>query len=397
MNRTEYDKGMGNRVPTEAIYRSLGGPAVRDKPKLAMVSTDVRRDLLSPIKYFTKLEVIHFYKNVPYSDLYPGEFDGNLIRYKSMLDLCEKIKKCKPTVIQGSEPYGFPKTFEACVASFLMSKIMKVPMFFPMLENTPPESRFGVLSPPMKKYLKIYARRAFVVLCLNKGAMKNLLNVGVPKNKLVRCNWGTWGVDTDEFTPKGGEAEPNFGRAILFVGRLGEAKGVPYLLLAFRRVKKAVKEAKLVIIGDGPLRYEITRFSRANNLENDIIVLGTVKNRDLPPYFRAAEITVAPSVTTKKWREQIGMANLQSMACGTPVVSTLSGAIPEYVRHNETGILVRERDSDGLADAMIKLLKDDKLRERLGANARKHAVENLDAKKNVTKNEKLLLDLLCQR
>lgn len=151
------------------------------------------------------------------------------------------------------------------------------------------------------------------------------------------------------------------------------------------------------MIGEGSLRGGIARFSKENNLENDIILLGAVKNRDLPPYFRAAEITVTPSVTTKKWREQIGMVALQSMACGTPVVSTFSGAIPEYVRHNETGILVPERDPDSLAAAMVKLLRDAELRRRLGVNAWKHVVENFDAKKNVIANEKLILDLLGRK
>lgn len=364
-----------------------------EKLKMAMVSTGVRRDTLDPIRYFTKFEIVHFYTSTPYFDMYPEELAG-LVRYKNFFDLCHKMKGHKFDVIQGSEPYGFPSTLQACKASFLMSKLSNVPMFFPMLENTPPEMKFGALSPLLKRYLKIYANRAFVILCLNKGAMKNLLDAGIEEKKLVRRNWGTWGVDVEEFNPKRSGSEPSYGRMILFVGWLNEAKGVPYLLPAFKRVKKALPDVKLVIIGEGPLRGDIARFSRENNLEDDVITLGTVKNKDLPPYFRAAEVTVTPSVTTKKWREQIGMVNLQSMACGTPVVSTFSGAIPEYVKNNVTGILVAERDPDDLADAIIKLLKDDKLRDKLGANAREHAVENLDAKKNVTANEKLLLDLL---
>lgn len=366
-----------------------------DKLKMAMVSTGVRRDTHAPVKYFTKFEVVHFYNSTPYFDLYPEEFTG-LVKYRNFFDLCHKMREHRVDIIQGSEPYGFPKTLQACMASLLMSKILKVPMFFPMLENTPPETKFGPLSPFMKKYLRIYADRAFVILCLNEGAIKNLLDAGVGKNKLVHCNWGTWGVDTDEFNPKRSGLEPDFGVAILFVGRLDRAKGIPYLLPAFKRVKKAVQEVKLVIIGDGPLLGEIMRFSRANNLEGDIIALGTVKNRDLPPYFRAARLTVIPSVTTKKWREQIGMVNLQSMACGVPVVSTFSGAISEYVKQGETGILVPERDPDSLADAIIKLLKNDELRKRLGTNARKHVVENFSAKKNVIANEKLL-SLLFQK
>lgn len=364
-----------------------------DRIKMAMVSTGVRRDTLAPIRHFSKFEIIHFYDSAPYFDLYSEELAG-LVKYRNFFDLCQKMRRHRPEVIQGSEPYGFPRTLQACAASYLMSKTLKAPLFFPMLENSPPESRFGFLSPALKAYLKIYAKQCFTILCLNKGVIKSLQEIGVSDDKLVRCNWGTWGVETDEFTPDKGSDDPDFGRALLFVGRLDEAKGVPYLLQAFKEVKKSVADVKLVIIGDGPLREEINSFSKANNFEKDIILLGTVKNRDLPKYFRAAAITVAPSVTMPKWREQIGMVNIQSMACATPVISTFSGAIPEYVKHGETGILVPERDSASLARAAIKLLNDEDLRKRMGTNARRHAVENLDAKKNIIANEKLLLDLL---
>lgn len=369
---------------------------MRGKPRMAMISTDVRRDVLLPIRYFKKLEIIHFYKNAPYSDFHLSEFDENLARYRSVFDLCHKIEKCRPDIIQGSEPYGFPMTFHACAASFLMSKFLNVPLFFPMLESRPPEIRFGLLGFFLKKYLKIYAGHAKLVLYLNNKAKRNLLDVGVEESKLKWCMWGTWGVDINEFTPKRSGIKPDFGRAILFVGRLEEHKGIRYLLQAFEKVKIAVKNVKLVIVGDGRLRNEIERHVKINKLEKDIKILGTIKNKDMPPYFRAVDLTVTPSITTKRMEEQVGMANIQSMACGVPVVSTYCGGIPEYVKHNETGLLVPERDVDGLAHAMIKLLKNDKLRKKLGGNARKYAVENFDAKKNVEANEKIVLDLLSQ-
>lgn len=369
---------------------------VKDKPKMAMISTDIRRDLLSPIQYFKKLEIIHFYKHAPYSDFHPNEFTMDLIQYKSFFDLCYKVKKHKPDVIQGSEPYGFPKTFPACAASFLMSKLLEVPLFFPMLESRPPEIRFGLLSSFLKKYLKIYAGHAKIVLYLNNKAKKNLLDAGVDKNKLKWCMWGTWGININEFTPKKNGLEPNFGRAILFVGRLEEHKGIHYLLPAFKKVKEKIKNVKLVIIGDGSLNNEMKKHVKDNGLENDVAFLGVIKNKDMPKYFRAVDLTIVPSITTKKFEEQVGMANIQSMACGVPVVSTYCGGIPEYVKHNETGILVPERDVDSLAGAITKLLEENELRKKLGKNARKYAVENFDAKKNIEANEKIVLNLLSQ-
>ncbi|MFN4133859.1 MAG: glycosyltransferase family 4 protein, partial [Candidatus Hadarchaeales archaeon] len=188
--------------------------------------------------------------------------------------------------------------------------------------------------------------------------------------------------------------EPNLGKAILFVGLLDERKGVAHLLQAFKKVKEKIKDLKLVMIGKGPLYEKIVQFAKENRLENDISLLGVVSNERMPDYFRAALLTVIPSITTKKWEEQVGMANIQSMACGTPVVSTFSGAIPEYVKHGRTGILVPEKDHESLAVAIIKLLKDEKYRKKLGRNARKYAVANYDLRKTMKKNEEIVLNLL---
>ncbi|MEM3518836.1 MAG: glycosyltransferase family 4 protein [Candidatus Hadarchaeales archaeon] len=220
------------------------------------------------------------------------------------------------------------------------------------------------------------------------------MEVGINEEKLKRLMWGTWGVDINKFTPTKTGEEPDFGRAIFFAGLLEEHKGIRYLLPAFKEVKRAVKDVKLVIAGDGSLRPLIVDYAKAHRLEKDVILLGVVKNEDMPKYFRAARLTVTPSITTRKFEEQVGMVNIQSMACGTPVVSTFCGGIPEYVLNGKTGILVQEKNSNALAEAIIRILKDESLRRRLGRNARKHAIENFDARKNIQRCEELVLEIL---
>ena len=90
-------------------------------------------------------------------------------------------------------------------------------------------------------------------------------------------------------------------------------------------------------------------------------LLGTVKNRDLPPHFRNADVFIAPSITTHRWEEQVGMTNIQAMASGVPVISTLSGAIPEYVPDGVAGILVPEQDPRALAEAIRRITVDNEL------------------------------------
>ena len=88
------------------------------------------------------------------------------------------------------------------------------------------------------------------------------------------------------------------------------------------------------------------------------------------------------------------MTNIQAMACGIPVISTRSGAIPEYVPDGVAGVLVPERDPEALAEAILQLLSDESLRRKMGEAGRAYAVEHYDARKNVEKAEDQLIQLV---
>ena len=86
------------------------------------------------------------------------------------------------------------------------------------------------------------------------------------------------------------------------------------------------------------------------------------------------------------------MTNIQAMACGVPVVSTRSGAIPEYVPDGEAGLLVPERDPQVLADALLTLLSDPALRHRLGQAGRLYAETHYSAATNIRQAETVILE-----
>jgi len=213
----------------------------------------------------------------------------------------------------------------------------------------------------------------------------------VPEEKLVR---GTWGIDPQEFSPIRNGSEPTWGEhpVILFVGRLHAEKGIFDLLRAYGLIQEAVPDARLVFIGDGPHRNQAEQYVRTPGWDGKVNFLGTIKNRDLPAYFRAATVFACPARTTRRWEEYVGMTNIQAMACGVPVVSTFSGAIPEYVPDGEAGLLVPERDPQALAEAIQRLLADNELRTKLGRQARLYAAEHYNAQLNVLKAEQIILD-----
>jgi glycosyltransferase involved in cell wall biosynthesis len=279
----------------------------------------------------------------------------------------------------------------------------KVKLIWPSMENRPIGEKFSWLENKLLSlWTMIYGRSSDLIMYLNKGARQNLIEAGVPEAKLRNVMWATWGIDCEEFSPTTnannelnannefairmpfaiGKVKP---KVILFVGKVSEAKGVPWLLEAFEDVRSKIKDVRLVLVGPMDRNLE----SRIKNLES-AEYLGIIKNQDLPDLFRQVDVVVAPSITTKTWEEQVGMVNLQTMACGIPVITTRSGAIPEFVKDGEGAILVPEKDSETITKALIDLLTHDQTRLSLGKQAREFICRNYEVKENIKKVEGML-------
>jgi len=357
-----------------------------NKPILAILTESIRFDNQHPLQFFKRIKPVHFYEKAPYGDLAKEDLKG-AIKYDNLKDLEKKLSELKPDIIQGAEPYGSKKQLGLCYVAWRVARKLKIPLIFGMLENRPATERFGaVLAPMLKKVLAAYAKQARMIFYLNEGAKRNLLEVGANPSKLEKLLYGIWGIDISVFKPA--ESRSPKSDSILFVGRIDEAKGIPYLLEAWEMVRRDYPEAELIMAGKGNMEEEIRKKKK-----EEISYKGMVPTKDLPALYNSALFTVYPSVTMKRWEEQVGTVNLQSLACGTPVITTKSGAIPEYV-NDKVGILVPERDSKALAEAMRKLLKDRTLILRLGENGRQYILENFDAVKTINKVENLLLGLL---
>ena len=152
-------------------------------------------------------------------------------------------------------------------------------------------------------------------------------------------------------------------RIILFLGRLVPYKGVEYLIKAFKKVKDKIKDSALIIAGDGPLKGELKKLSQ--DLQIDDVLFVSVTEEDLPQYYAACDVFVLPSVTRQ---EAFGIALLEAMACGKPVVATNIGGMPYVV--NGAGIIVEPKDINALSSAILKILQNDKLSKELGRKAR---------------------------
>jgi glycosyltransferase involved in cell wall biosynthesis len=204
--------------------------------------------------------------------------------------------------------------------------------------------------------------------------------------------YGTWGVDTTEFSPDGPrEKLPGTAPAIVFLGRLERAKGIFDLVAAMPKVLDRVA-AGLVLIGEGPDADSLKAAVHEAGLDGHVHFLGAVMNRDVPRFLRSAAVLAAPSRTTRKWAEQVGMSAIQAMACGVPVVSTPSGSIAEFIDDGLTGLLVPEGDPAALAAALTRVLINGEVRTRFSERARSGAIRRFDARTNIRAVELRILE-----
>jgi len=172
------------------------------------------------------------------------------------------------------------------------------------------------------------------------------------------------GVDTNWFTPV---PIPDGPPTAAFVGRFVEKKGVDVLLGAWASVRAAVPDARLVFLGYGPLAALVNGRAGAEGVE---VVQPDPDRRaeQVRDVMRAATVVVSPSRTAADGDvESMVATNLEAQASGRGVVTTRHGGIPEFVGEGETALLVEEGDAAALADALVAVLADRALAERLGA------------------------------
>lgn len=221
---------------------------------------------------------------------------------------------------------------------------------------------------------KALQQQARLFITVSKFIKDKLVEQGFPKEKIIPHYHG---VDLSQFFP-----DPDISREsiVLFVGRLTEKKGCEYLIRAMAKIQSVLPEVELVIIGDGPLRASLE--SLAGKLLHRYQFLGLQSAPVVRSWMNRARILATPSVTAAGGDSE-GLPNvvLEAQAMKLPVLATIHAGIPEAVIHGETGFLVPERDSEGLAEYGLQLLQDDRLWQHFSIKGREHMEANFDRSK----------------
>ena len=178
-----------------------------------------------------------------------------------------------------------------------------------------------------------------------------------------------WIPNPIRIVPNGHRPSPEGGPLrLLLVGRYGERKGCPELIAALAKARSEGVDATLRFVGREEYEGEeiaLRRGVEEHGLAGSVEFAGVKEGRELADCYADAQVFCLPSR-----REGVPLVLLEAMAFGLPVIATSVGGIGDYVRQEETGLLVSPRDVDAIADAIATLARDPGLRVRLGAAGR---------------------------
>ncbi|MED5073951.1 glycosyltransferase [Anoxybacillus geothermalis] len=180
-----------------------------------------------------------------------------------------------------------------------------------------------------------------------------------------------FGVDVTRFKPL--PKQPKRTVTIGTVKALSDKYGIADLIRAFATVHKRYPQTELLIVGDGPQRGEYEELCVRLGIQSVTAFVGKVPNEQVPLYINQMDIFAVPSTEDS---ESFGVAAVEAMACGVPVVVSNVGGLPEVVREGTTGLIVPKNSPEKLAGAFERLLLDEELRRRMGENGVNHVHEH---------------------
>jgi glycosyltransferase involved in cell wall biosynthesis len=276
-------------------------------------------------------------------------------------------------------PRVLAREFSDPAPDLVVEDINKVPCFTPWWTRAPVAvivphlfgtTAFREAPAPVALYVlalealipRAYARAPFVVI--SESTRDDLVARGIPAARVsvVHC-----GLEHDVYRPDPAIAKRER-PTILFIGRVRRYKGVDWVARALPDVRRRVPDARLEVIGDGPYLPELKRQIVRLGLDGAVDLAGFLPRAEKVRRLRSAWVLVQPSP-----KEGWGLTVVEAGACGTAVVAADSPGLRDSVRRDETGLLVPFGDDGRLADALVRVLTDRGLRDRLAAAGRSWA------------------------
>ena len=230
-------------------------------------------------------------------------------------------------------------------------------------------------SPSQTLLFRLASHCAQRIVCVSDDSAALSRHEGLAAQKVCRI-WN--GIDTGRFTFAGPDP---MGPAVM-VGRLSPEKDVQTLIRAVAEVIKTRPSFQLEIAGDGVCLPDLRKLTGELRLDDHVRFLGEIRN--VADVLAGASLFVLPSLT-----EGISLTLLEAMARGLPIVTTRVGGNPEVVLDGQTGLIVPPRSPRALADAILRLSKDEPVARRMGVAGRRRVEQHFDVRTMVRRYEML--------
>ncbi len=272
------------------------------------------------------------------------------------------LRRFRPDLVHAVNPFILGPS------GIFYARRLKVPLVASYHTNVATYARYyrlNFFSDAARWWTRQLHNRAEVNLCTSNVAMEYLLKEGIKRVRL----WPQ-GVDTRRFHPdkasvrlrerlSGGHASD---RLLLYVGRLAPEKGIERL----KAILREVPGTRLAIVGDGPARRNLEREFAGTRA----VFTGLLHGEDLAAAYASADAFLFPSTT-----DTLGLAMIEALASGLPIVAARSGASQEVVSEGENGLFYEVGSREALVAAVRRLFSDDAFREALARGARAAAEE----------------------
>lgn len=230
------------------------------------------------------------------------------------------------------------------------------------VKNSTLKSVLGAIEGNYYRNKKIYKEKIDYIITPSEFYRKKMIEDGIDENKIEAIHNF---INIEDYN-----IETTNNNYALYVGRLSKEKGILKLVEAFSRLDNR----KLYIAGDGPEKNEIERIIKEKNLQNNIKLLGFLKQEEVKKYISEASFVVIPSI----WYENCPYSILETQAIGKPVIGANIAGIPELVKDKENGLIYDYDNVDELEKSMKLLFENEKLANEYGENAKKYAKNNYD-------------------
>jgi len=301
------------------------------------------------------------------------------------------LRRQRPDAIYvHQEPYGL-SSFQLCAANYLTDR---KPIGFYAAQNILKAYPF-----PIGQIERWVFQRSSFAFPVTQGALEVLRAKGYLHSAEVlplAIDFGLYHPDPESRSQQRARLGISPDRFVLgYLGRLVEEKGLNTLLEALDQLKGVPWE--LLLVGSGPFEAMLRQKVEKMKADGRVRFIGYVPHEEAPRWLSAFDALVLPSETRGNWKEQFGRVLVEAMACGTPVIGSSSGEIPNVIQATGGGLIFPERDATALAQSLNSLVGSPGMRRSLADQGLRSVGELYDQKHLVWRFASVIEDVISSR